>query len=132
MSTATIEPGTRVRVYKNLNKSRAMDSVVYSVKDKRSGLVIDYVERITLIDAKFIVSEAGRQRVLRERRKNVHAYIEGIPSDLGIGEETAIITYNPYKFTTFVDAETLEPVRRADRVELAGKVRAEGIKGEDA
>lgn len=67
----------------------------YSVKQNR--LVIGYSNCISLVDAKFTVSEAGRQRVLRERKKNVHACVTGT---LRIPEEgfwDVKIRYNPYK-----------------------------------
>ena len=58
-----------VQVYKNLHKSRAADKNIYSVRNKKSGLVINHVENIELKNVIFKVSEAGRQRVLKERRK---------------------------------------------------------------
>lgn len=134
MSTATtaIPTGAVVQVYRNIHRSRAAGHPVYSIRSKATGRVIGHGDRIVLADAEFIVSEAGRQRVIREQAKNVHAFAEGVLTDLSIGEETATITYNPYRFATFVDADTLEPVHRADLVELAVKVRARGIEGERA
>lgn len=64
----------RVRVYYNLNRA------VWSIKAMEGefkGKVIGYADSVVLSDAHTVVSEAGRQRVLRERRKNVHAYIDG-------------------------------------------------------
>lgn len=64
----------KVRVYYNLNRD------VWSIKAMEGefkGKVIGYAGSVHLKDAKTIVSAAGRQRVLREKRKNVHAYIEG-------------------------------------------------------
>ena len=64
----------RVRVYYNLNRA------VWSIKAMEGefkGRVIGYADAVVLSNAHTVVSEAGRQRVLRERRKNVHAYIEG-------------------------------------------------------
>ena len=64
----------RVRVYYNLNRS------VWSIKAMEGefkGKVIGYASSVVLSDAHTVVSEAGRQRVLREQRKNVHAYIDG-------------------------------------------------------
>ena len=37
-----------VQVYKNLHKSRAADKNIYSVRNKKSGLVINHVENIEL------------------------------------------------------------------------------------
>lgn len=41
------------------------------------GRVVAHAKGVALDDARTIVSQAGRERVLREGRKNVHAYIEG-------------------------------------------------------
>ena len=61
----------RVKVYFNLN----LDCL--SVIDAETGLLYCHAHRVELHNAKFRVQEAGRQRVLREKRKNVHAYIQG-------------------------------------------------------
>lgn len=104
--------GKRVEVYFNLHKH------VLSVREK--GIVIAHLHRIALRNVKFAVSEAGRQRVLRERRKNVHALIRGEVtqdfSDIG-----CIATYNPYKWNSFVYKHTEYPVRAAGRVTIDGK-----------
>lgn len=102
----------RVFVYFNLHKK------VWSVRalegpDK--GRVIQHVSSLVLTQCAFKVSEAGRHRVLREKQKNVHAGIVGTLVDtLPVGlEVTHRLTYNPYRFATFVDADTLEPVHAA-------------------
>ena len=71
----------RVRVYRNLNNG------MLSVKDHNPdsptyGKVIAYSNKVLIRSADFKVSEAGHNRVLREGRKNVHAYVEGILSDV--------------------------------------------------
>ena len=67
----------RVKVYFNLN----LDCL--SVIDAETGLLYCHAHRVELHNAKFRVQEAGRQRVLREKRKNVHAYIIGDCHDIG-------------------------------------------------
>jgi hypothetical protein len=86
------------RVYFNLHKR------LFSVQEKVNGQwkVIGHTDDITLYNVTFKVSEAGRQRVLKERRKNVHGYVEGYPSDYE-GALTTQIRYNPYKYDSFVD-----------------------------
>jgi len=59
-----------VRVYRNLHKQ------VISVK--QGGLVRCHTNNVVLHLCKFIVSKAGQKRVRNDKRKNVHAYIEGI------------------------------------------------------
>ena len=99
----------RVRVYRNLKFGRNT-TPLYSVMDKATGRVIERRERVLLANAKFIVREGGRQRVLREGRKNVHAFVEGdLVDERGIfgqdehGKDFPMrVTYNPYKAATFV------------------------------
>ena len=94
----------KVFVYFNLHKK------VWSVKaleGPQKGLVIAHKRFLVLTNAKPKVSEKGRQRVLQERRKNVHAGIVGEwstdPSDW---PETSMdcwdLVYNPYKYQTFM------------------------------
>lgn len=87
----------RVEVYFNLHKK------CYSVRDKKSRLVIAHLDSIALKDVVFKVSEKGRQRVLKEKRKNVHAVIEGtICCPVEIEALSTKVTYNPYKYKSFV------------------------------
>jgi len=119
-----------VRIYKNLHKSRALGRPVYSIKDRRSGLVIGHSDRVVLADARFVVSQAGRQRVLAERSRNVHAYVEGcLREELGavVGDGDGV-TYNPYRCGAFTAVATGQPLAGADTVVLAERVTAWGIK----
>ena len=92
----------KVFCYFNLHKK------CFSLKSVKTGRVIAHLHRAVLVGASAKVSEAGRQRVLRERRKNVHAGIVGywLPDDNipagtipeGVGKQ---IRYNPYKGPNF-------------------------------
>ena len=92
----------RVEIYFNLHKK------CLSVRHK--GLVIAHAAAAELTDVKFAVSQAGRARVLREKRKNVHAYVRGtlasyIPLGVSVpydNEVVSTVTYNPYKYDSFV------------------------------
>ena len=64
-----INPAKPVFVYKNLHKD------CWSVK--QDGLVKLHTNDITLYDCEFKVSKVGRDRVLKEKRKNVHAGVRG-------------------------------------------------------
>lgn len=111
--------GRKVRIYFNLHRK------TWSIKDKKTNRVIGYADFIPMKDCKFIVSEAGRQRVLREKKKNVHAYVDGI---IGGGNWDkcevyhTLFTYNPYKYESFVTfgngGESVRPVYGADFVYL--------------
>ena len=74
-------------------------------------------------DCKFKVSEAGRQRVLREKRKNVHAGVAGIwlqrlPPSVRCAHT---LTYNPYQGPYFVECKTRQAVFQAHIAELKGR-----------
>ena len=65
--------GEEVRVYWNLRKK------MFSVQAKRGGRyrVVLHAQYVFIDAPSFKVSEAGRQRVLRDKRKNVHAGVHG-------------------------------------------------------
>lgn len=103
--------GKKVRVYRNLRNK------LLSVQAKVNGswLVIGHTNNINLFAPKFVVSKAGRERVIKEQRKNVHAYVVGTVTSETIEKEGAArrVTYNPYKFDSFVEAESLNRVTSA-------------------
>ena len=85
-----------------------------ALEGENKGRVIKHANNINLTHCTFKVSKAGRERVLRERRKNVHAGVVGNLSFVGEVGDTALwecastyyafvpVTYNPYKYQTFV------------------------------
>ena len=118
--------GTQVALYWNLHRK------CWSVRSMVTGLVIGHMDSATLIDVTFKVSEAGRQRVLREHVKNVHAYAVGTLVRSGFSSESYIpVTYNPYKYRSFVMAHNTDvPVHHARRVVTDGRqVLATGLLG---
>jgi hypothetical protein len=65
----------------------------------------------------FKVSEAGRQRVLRKRRKNVHAGVVGYLCSTPMHtyrKDEIQVTYNPYRDETFVKVGYWAPIFKAD------------------
>ena len=72
-----------VQVYRNLHNR------LLSIQDAKTGLVIGHATTVDLKDATFIVREAGRQRVLKEKKKNVHAFVKGTLTD--------VINFKPFK-----------------------------------
>ena len=112
-----------VDVYFNLHKH------CWSVKDRKTGLVVAHREEVLIRNATGVVQPAGRDRVRKEGRKNVHAFIRGEWVDI---EETPTylqgwasqITYNPYKNDTFVYKSGVHDgceFTRADAVLLKGR-----------
>lgn len=83
-------------------------------------------KRLLISGATFVVREAGRQRVLRERRKNVHAFVVGLLVDgrgiFGIDANTkkdlpVHVHYNPYRAGVFL-TDSGAPVYKARGVLL--------------
>lgn len=105
--------GEKVKVYFNLHQH------VFSIVAK--GLVVGYADELALTDGYTRVSEKGRQRVIKEKRKNVHAYVHGIVSMPHNKPLETSLYYNPYEVPQFVEYETREPVGRLEAVQLKGK-----------
>lgn len=101
----------RVEVYFNLHKK------LFSVRDCKTGRVIKHTNDVTILDPKFVVRKAGRERVLRERKKNVHAFVRGelmgYENMAYAPELYSSVTYNPYKYSSFVNKHTEETVDNA-------------------
>ncbi len=112
-----------VQVYKNLHTK------CWSVR--QSGKVVAHLIYLVLKDCEFRVGKAGKERVRRENRKNVHAYVSGYVCN---GRETydlehnliesgnadwrwGEVTYNPYKYDSFVDDDG-SPVLKSPLVDL--------------
>lgn len=92
----------RVFVYWNLHKGQWS---VRALEGPNKGRVIEHADSVCLSNARPRVSEAGRRRVLRERRKNVHAGVVGTLARAGdrIAAPLACprVSYNPYKGPDF-------------------------------
>ena len=103
-----------IRSYWNVHQN------LFSVQDYKTGRVIDRADNILLINPSFIVRQGGRKRVIKEGKKNVHAFVVGYrPSKFTTEEwdeyyhsdkDWRDVTYNPYKNTTFVYKDTGEIV----------------------
>lgn len=115
----SLERGQRVEVYFNLHKK------LYSIRDKVTGLVVAHADSVLLVDAIFKVSQAGRQRVLREQKKNVHAFVEGlfagVGADLPEPDRLDKAYYNPYKTETFIDKGSGRALKGASLVHCRDK-----------
>lgn len=96
-------------VYRNLHRDD------WSVRE--SGRVVAHRKAVIVRDPQFVVQPAGRERVLRERRKNVHAFVRGevvnsLPLLVAAGfvdldhQGLAFATYNPYLAPYFTDVVT--------------------------
>jgi hypothetical protein len=105
-----IDKDQPVRVFKNLKHG------CYSIMQR--GVVKASARIVRLADVEFRVGEKGRQRMIRERRKNVHAFAVGHLVDYVHPSDSRDIAppqgrgafYDPYRFESFVDSETEAPV----------------------
>jgi len=113
----SVQLGMVVDVYRNLHKDG------YSIRDSKKGLVLAHCDSVRIMNAKFVVSESGRQKTIAAKRKRVHAYIRGIlvgidepmPSDL------IKVYYNPYETPKFTDISSNEFIESAQEVYCTGK-----------
>lgn len=102
-----IDFSQKVEIYKNLHNG------LFSVR--QNGLVVAHVESFSLSQVFCKVSEAGRKKVIADRKKNVHAFLCGELSEVntvgtvnGIFKEMVYnnkLTYNPYKQGNFIKLE---------------------------
>lgn len=104
--------GQKVKVYKNLHNG------LWSIKDYATGLVLGHVEEVRLTNATFYVSEKGRQRVIKEQSKNVHAFVIGHLTEIQFYDLDVEVTYNPYKYDSFVTRNGNQPVNEAACVSM--------------
>lgn len=100
--------GLRVFVYRNLRKN------LYSVRGP-NGRVLNHVDNLLLKDVKYCVGKKGRERVLKEGQKNVHAGLRGtivshVPGCFNLDRDLPRITYDPWKFDSFVRVEDKSPI----------------------
>lgn len=108
--------GIKVDVYYNLHKK------TFSIRC--NGKVIAHRDKVTIKNPQYIVGEKGKQRVRREKSKNVHAFVRGtlmandneskdilsMPTDLAVYQ----ITYNPYLHDTFVRRVDDKPIYNSE------------------
>jgi len=115
-----------IQVYRNIHKNRPDGGAVYSVRNS-DGIVEGHESYLTLTDCKLRVSNKGNERVRDEKRKNVHAYIQGKRGSLTPkawiyrDKQTVEVTYNPYKYKSFVRVDTGEPVTEAQTIFIGPK-----------
>ena len=112
-----LRDGVKVDVYYNLHK--------HVLSLRHNGLVQAHSPTAFLSNVEFIVNQAGRQRVLAEGRKNVHAFVRGFtrqhpPAELANLRPIAV-TYNPFMFPTFVERGTNRPIFHAKYVAIVDK-----------
>lgn len=108
----------KVEVYRNLNNGKL------SIRCFKTKHIVGHAFKVILMDGYTKVSEKGRQRVLEERQKNVHAFVVGDIADVVgftpykgrrlpqlralesflLDPKYSVLYYNPYKTEVFVDS----------------------------
>jgi len=118
----------RVQVYRNLNQKCLS---VMALDGPFKGRVVSWAKTVRLSDCKFVVRPAGRAKVLKEKRKNVHAFVRGDLTWVGVYNKVGrIATYNPYKNSSFVMKASGKPVSEARTATIYsnGNVYCQGAK----
>tara|TARA_R110000824_G_scaffold44937_2_gene130367 strand:- start:652 stop:1038 length:387 start_codon:yes stop_codon:yes gene_type:complete len=110
--------GETVEIYRNLHKK------CFSIR--KNGKVVDYLyddQELHLVDVKFRVQPSGRERVRREKKKNVHAYVKGTIAPLGGLQRKTLFTmcfqtasYEPYTMESFETFPDETPIFEAPHV----------------
>lgn len=115
-------PFVKSYFYYNLHKERWSQMI--------RGLVVSHLDAVKLRDVEFRVRPGGRARVLREGRKNVHAFaVSRSHEHIWVGHPNPLegpngrkgwieIGYNPYRDVQFIRKDTGAHVYHAARVVL--------------
>ena len=106
-----IETGKKVAVYYNLNRGG------WSIAEYKSprcyGKVLGYAQSVTLTDCRCVVRESSRLTVIKDKRRQVHAWIVGTlvaTDEAKPAQLESAVSYNPFKCGHFypVGDETTE------------------------
>lgn len=111
----SLKEGQRVFVYFNLHKK------CYSIRDHKTGLVVAHADSLNLYNVTWKVGQAGRKKVLETGTKNVHAGLLGNFTErkMIVSNSTKEATYNPFKYDSFVDRHSEQPLDESWNVGLA-------------
>lgn len=131
----------RVKVYYNLHKN------IFPIQYK--GVVLGYARNLKLKNVEFKVNQKGREKVIREQKKNIHAYVIGDLVSIDNSNEFELksnsskpmeqmelltylddefnpthniaVIYNPYKYSQFTNMFTSESVFAVQECDLLNK-----------
>ena len=122
----------RVRLYINLKIKTQRAWSLMAMEGPRKGKVIGIFDGAVMRDVTFPVSESGRQRVIREGSKNVHAFVDGTliekfplrsmaagvtGSRIAPGANVRV-TYDPYTMPHMIRTDCVEFVHAASLVAI--------------
>ena len=118
---------TKYEAYFNLHKQ------CLSVRPTSRGGKVMHMNAVRFENVRFAVQPAGRAKVLREGKKNVHAFVRGYMREFSrLGSATLIytailtkdmerVTYNPYKYESFVYESDEKPIHKATAAVVVGQ-----------
>ena len=134
---------SNTRVYRNITTGKIS---IQQRNETGNWYVVGHADDVILHNPRFLVSESGRQRVLRKQQKNVHAYVTGNLIDStnlqpyknrvvdssrswqvnaravdALLHRGVPVTYNPYKFATFVYRLSGAPIHAAEYAEISAE-----------
>jgi hypothetical protein len=121
----TIDFNRPVIVYRNLNAR--LSTHKFSIK--QNNLVVAHTNELYLTDCIFFVGLKGRERALKTKQRNVHAYVKGLITDrrgyiLRSGKffnyKDIVVEYNPFKHDCFYANGT--PIFKNDSARIKDKL----------
>lgn len=128
---------SRVEVYYNLHRQCLSWRLIGNAKgiyhNRHYRKNVRYAEAIGLHSVRFAVQPAGRAKVIETKRKNVHAFVRGYlvsaspvpPGELEVERLQYNgffqVTYNPYKYESFVTVSDHKPIYEAGEVVIVGR-----------
>lgn len=114
-----------VRIYRNLNTG----TLSGQEKTSKGWRVTSHPLMVKLKNARFLVNQHNRKKVIKEGRKNVHAFIEGELVDTKSTIKGQKVVYDPYETSQFIIDSSGEAVYEADEVSVdsGGEIRVKGV-----
>ena len=87
----------RIRTYYNLHRK------CFSIQDYQTGLVTEHIDKLFMTNAMFVVRKSGNERVKKEGKKNVHAFVNGIRQPKWITPHLSYqeVKYDPHTMDYF-------------------------------
>lgn len=93
------------------------------VRSAKSGLVLAHCSTVSLKYCTFHVSKSGREKTVQEKRKRVHAFVQGELTEINKESDSSreVIYYNPYLTEYFTVVSLQQPIVEASEVHFQGK-----------
>tara|TARA_R100001086_G_C11756193_1_gene236794 strand:- start:80 stop:493 length:414 start_codon:yes stop_codon:yes gene_type:complete len=77
----------------------------------QKGRVVDHRDQVLIHNAEFRVREGGRQRVIKERKKNVHAFVVGTLGNMANISNTKVQYLSSQAWKTAYHPESACPLK---------------------